>query len=219
MRLWFGMLVVLLLGTRDILAQSDRATITGTVKDASGALVQGARLTATDVNNNLRSTGGTNGAGRFTLLDLPIGQYTLVCTKDGFERYTRSGLHLAISEASEIDIVLTIGSKAEAVMVIGDASQLQTQTSSISTNLDNAAVTELPLNVQGGRNLSAFMFAYVPGVEGNGAMPSDKDFSSHIDGSLSDTKEVMIDGTPRCHRLAAISANRALPWRRCRNFK
>jgi hypothetical protein len=213
------MLVVLLLGTRDILAQSDRATITGTVKDASGALVQGARLTATDVNNNLRSTGGTNGAGRFTLLDLPIGQYTLVCTKDGFERYTRSGLHLAISEASEIDIVLTIGSKAEAVTVIGDASQLQTQTSSISTNLDNAAVTELPLNVQGGRNLSAFMFAYVPGVEGNGANPSDKDFSSHVDGSLSDTKEVMIDGTSAVSQIGGYLSESSPPMEAVQEFQ
>ena len=92
-----------------MLAQSDRATITGTVRDGSGALVAGAQVTATNVNNNLRLLTATNAAGRFTLLNLPIGQYTLVCSKDTFETSRLSGLDLAISEATEIDIVLTVG--------------------------------------------------------------------------------------------------------------
>jgi hypothetical protein len=187
--------MVLLFSARGMPAQSDRATITGTVRDASGAVVVGAQVTATNVNNNLQSDTETNATGHFTLLNLPIGQYALACSKDGFERYRSSGVDLAVSETTEIDMVLTIGSNAAALTVVGVMPQLQTQTSSISTNLSNAAVTELPLNVQGGRNLSAFMFAYVPGVEGSGTNPSDKDFSSHIGGSLSDTKEVMIDGT------------------------
>ena len=219
MRLWFGVLLVLFLGTGEMLAQSDRATITGTVTDVSGALVTSAQLTATNVNNNLRSLATTNAAGRFTLLNLPIGQYTLVCSKDGFEKYQRSGLDLAISEATEIDIGLTIGSNTEAVTVSGDAPQLQTQTSSISTNLGNAAVTELPLNVQGGRNLSAFMFAYVPGVEGIGANSPDKDFSSHIDGSLTNTKEVMIDGTSAVSQIGGYLSESSPPMEAVQEFQ
>ena len=60
------------------------------------------------------------------------------------------------------------------MIVTDDAPQLQTQTSAISANLNNAAITELPLNVQGGRNLASFMFAYVPGVEGVGSTPAEK---------------------------------------------
>lgn len=219
MRLGFGVLLVLFLGTGEMLAQSDRATITGTVTDVSGALVTSAQLTATNVNNNLQSVTTTNAAGRFTLLNLPIGQYTLVCSKDGFEKYQRSGLDLAISEATEIDIGLTIGSNTEAVTVSGDAPQLQTQTSSISTNLGNAAVTELPLNVQGGRNLSAFMFAYVPGVEGIGANSPDKDFSSHIDGSLTSTKEVMIDGTSAVSQIGGYLSESSPPMEAVQEFQ
>jgi len=219
MRLWFGVLLVLLLGAREMLAQSDHATITGTVKDVSGALVAGAEVTATNVNNNLHSTTATNTAGRFSLLNLPIGQYTLLCAKNGFEKYRRSGLSLAIGEATEIDIVLTIGSNTEAITVTGDAPQLQTQTSSISTNLSNAAVTELPLNVQGGRNLSAFMFDYVPGVEGIGVNPADKDFSSHIDGSLTSTKEVMIDGTSAVSQIGGYLSESSPPMEAVQEFQ
>jgi hypothetical protein len=193
--------------------------ITGKVTDTSGALVAGAQVTAINVNNNLQSTTETNAAGRFTLLNLAIGQYTLVCSKDRFERYRRSGLVLAISEATEIDIVLTVGLNTEAVTVIGDVPQLQTQTSAISMNLDNAAVTELPLNVQGGRNLSAFMFDYVPGVEGIGANSPDKDFSSHIDGSLTNTKEVMIDGTSAVSQIGGYLSESSPPMEAVQEFQ
>ncbi len=211
--------MLLLLSSGEMLAQSDHATITGTVRDGSGALIAGAEVTAIDVNNNLQATSATNAGGRFTLLNLPIGQYTLACSKDSFEKYRRSGLNLVIGEATEIDIVMTIGSNTEAVTVTGDAPQLQTQTSSISTNLSNAAVTELPLNVQGGRNLSAFMFAYVPGVEGIGTTPSDEDFSSHINGSLTDTKEVMIDGTSAVSQIGGYLSESSPPMEAVQEFQ
>lgn len=219
MKLGIVVSLVLVFTIGKAFAQSDRAMITGTVTDASGALVAGAQLTATSVNDNIRSTTTTDPAGRFTLLNLPIGRYTLVCLKEGFEKYQRSGLDLVISEATEIDIVLTIGSKTEVLTVVADAPPLQTQTSSISTNLNNAAVTELPLNVQGGRNLSAFMFDYVPGVEGTGANPSDKDFASHINGSLSDTKEVMIDGTSAVSQIGGYLSESSPPMEAVQEFQ
>jgi carboxypeptidase family protein len=219
MKLWFAVFLVWLYTTGEMFAQSDRATISGSVTDVSGALIAGAQVTATNVNDNVQSAATTNPSGRFTLLNLPIGQYTLACSKDGFEKYQRSGLDLAISEATEIDIALIIGSKTDSVTVVGDAPPLQTQTSSISTNLTNEAVTELPLNVQGGRNLSAFMFDYLAGVEGNGANPSDKDFASHVNGSLSDTKEVMIDGTSAVSQIGGYLSESSPPMEAVQEFQ
>jgi hypothetical protein len=212
-------LLVLLFGAGEMLAQSDRATISGTVRDSSGAVVADAQVATLSLNSNFQSSIATNAAGRFAFLNLPIGQYDVACSKDGFRKYRRSALDLAISEAIEIDIVLTIGSNPEALTVTGDASQLQTQTSSISTNLNNAAVTELPLNIQGGRNLSAFMFAYVPGVEGSGTNPADKDFASHIDGSLTNTKEVMIDGTSAVSQIGGYLSESSPPMEAVQEFQ
>lgn len=205
--------------TAEVLAQSDRAMISGIVKDVSGALVVGARVTAADVNTDLESSVVTDAAGRFTLLNLPIGKYSLSCSKEGFERFQQSGLDLAIAEATNLNIVLTVGSRSETVSVVGEAPPLQTQTSSLSTNLNNAAVSELPLNVQGGRNLSAFMFDYVPGVEGNGPNPSDKDFASHINGSLSATKEVMIDGTSAVSQIGGYLSESSPPMEAVQEFQ
>ncbi len=219
MKLRFALFLAFFFSAGEMFAQSDRATISGTVKDVSGALVAGAQLVVTNVNTNLESTTITDASGRFTFLNLAIGHYGITCSKDGFEEYRRVGLDLAISQATDINIVLRIGSKTETMTVVGDTPQLQTQTSSISTNLGNAAVTELPLNVQGGRNLAAFMFDYVPGVEGSGANPSDKDFASHINGSLSDTKEVMIDGTSAVSQIGGYLSESSPPMEAVQEFQ
>jgi len=219
MKLWFALLLVFFFNARRVLAQSDRATISGTVKDVSGALVAGSQVVVTNVNNNLQSSATTNAGGRFALLNLAIGKYTIACSKDGFEKYQHPDLDLATSQEIDLDIALTAGSKGETLTVVGEPPQLQTLTSSISTNLGNTAVTELPLNVQGGRNLAAFMFDYVPGVEGNGPNPSDKDFESHINGSLSDTKEVMIDGTSAVSQIGGYFSESSPPMEAVQEFQ
>jgi Carboxypeptidase regulatory-like domain/TonB dependent receptor len=219
MKLWFALLLVFFFNAWKVLAQSDRATMSGTVKDVSGALVAGAQVVLTNVNNNFQSSTATNATGRFALLNLAIGKYTIICFKNGFEKFQHSDLDLAISQAIDLDIVLTVGSNSETLTVAGEPPQLQTLTSSISTNLGNTAVTELPLNVQGGRNLAAFMFDYVPGVEGSGPNPSDKDFASHINGSLSDTKEVMIDGTSAVSQIGGYLSESSPPMEAVQEFQ
>jgi hypothetical protein len=209
----------LLIVVANVRAQSDRASITGTVKDSSGAMIPGALVTATNVENSLHESAMTNEVGMYTLLNLPIGEYTLTSSMMKFGDYQRTGIHLAITQVDEIDIVMKIGSNTASVTVAGDAPQLQTQTFTISDNLNNKAITELPLNVQGGRNLSAFMFAYVPGVEGVGSNPTSKDFTSHIDGSLSDTKEVMIDGTSAVSQIGGYLSESSPPMEAVQEFQ
>jgi hypothetical protein len=210
----FGFIVfsVLLLTSGNMRAQSDRASITGTVRDASGAVIAGVQVTAASTANSLQENAATNEMGVYSLRNLPIGEYTLACSKVGFGNYQRSGVNLVIRQVAEIDIVLMIGTSTHTVTVTGDVPQLQTQTSSLATNLVNAAFTELPLNVQGGRNLSAFMFAFVPGVEGS-------DYDSHILGSLSKNKEVMIDGTSAVSQIGGYISESSPPMEAVEEFQ
>ncbi len=219
MRIGLTFFSVLLLAAGEILAQSDRASITGTIKDSSGAVISGAEVTVTNAEEDIKASASTNAAGGYTVSNLPIGRYRLECSKDGFKRYARLDINLAISQVAEIDATLVVGAASEAVTITKDASLLQTQTSSISTNLNNAAISELPLNVQGGRNLSAFMFAYVPGVEGSGSTPQDQDYSSHINGSLSQNKEVMIDGTSAVSQIGGYLSESSPPMEAVEEFQ
>jgi len=69
---------------------------------------------------------------------------------------------LLISQVAEVDATLQVGGMSESVEVTSAPPILQTEDSTLSANLNNEAVSELPLNVQGSRNLSNFMFAYLP---------------------------------------------------------
>jgi hypothetical protein len=210
----FGFIVfsVLLFTSGSMRAQSDRASIIGTVRDASGAVIAGVQVTAANAANSLQESVATNEIGVYSLRNLPIGEYTLACSKAEFGNYRRAGINLAINQVAEIDIVLKIGTNTESVTVTGDAPQLQTQTSSLSSNLVNADVTQLPLNVQGGRNLSSYMFAYVPGVEGS-------DYDSHILGGLGKNKEVMIDGTSAVSQIGGYISESSPPMEAVQEFQ
>jgi hypothetical protein len=212
MKFWLTAISMLLFTSGTVRAESGRAAITGTVRDASGAVIEGAEVIAVNSANSLQESAITNEIGVFNLRNLPVGEYTLTCSMVEFANYRHTGINLAINQVAEIDIVLTIGTNTKTVTVTGDAPQLQTQTASISTNLSNDAITELPLNVQGGRNLSSFMFAYVPGVEGT-------DYDSHILGSLSKNKEVMIDGTSAVSQIGGYISESSPPMEAVREFQ
>jgi len=205
-------LLILLFSNGKMYAQSDRASITGTVRDSSGAAITDAVVTATNLDTNLQSTTPTNGVGVYSLLNLPIGTYTVACMREGFAKYEHSEINLAINQVAKLDIELNVGAGRESAAVTADANTLQTQTSSISTNLDHRAVEELPLNVQGGRNLSTFMFDYVPSVEGT-------DFASHIGGGLSRNKEVMIDGTSAVSQIGGYLSESSPPMEAVQEFQ
>src|SRR5208282_2133318 len=204
--------LVLVLFAALLWAQSDLATITGTVKDPSSAVLPGAQILVTNVGTNEVQTTTTDAAGFYRVGDLPIGNYTISFSKKGFKTLDRKGITLLISQVAEINATLPVGGMHETVEVSGAAPILQTADAVVSTNLTNDAVSELPLNVQGSRNLSNFMFAYVPGVEGS-------DYSSHINGSMALTKEVLIDGTSAVSQLGGYISESQPPMEAIQEFQ
>jgi hypothetical protein len=207
-----ALLLLMLVASVMLLAQSDRASITGTVKDTTGAVVTDVVVTLTNIQTNVATSATTNSLGAYSILNLPIGDYKLLASKNGFGKFERSGINLGISQVAEINIRLNVGVASETVIVTEDVPLLQTQTSTISTNLSNEAINELPLNVQGGRNLSNFMFAFVAGVEGS-------DYDSHIGGSLGKTKEVMIDGTSAVAQIGGYISESSPPMEAVEEFQ
>src|SRR5689334_13561868 len=161
------LLLIVLLCRLPVAAQSDRASITGVVQDSSGAVAPGVSVVATNVDTGAQVKTTTNDLGLYNLLNLPIGSYKVAFSKSGFKTFEREGLVLLVSQVAQVDVALQIGTTSEAIVVTANSPILQTQTSGLSTNLTNDAVTDLPLSVEGGRSLSAFMFAFVPGVEGD----------------------------------------------------
>jgi Carboxypeptidase regulatory-like domain len=195
-----------------VLAQSDLATITGTVRDSSQAVLPGVQVQVTNLGTNVMHMSTTDSTGSYRVGGLPIGNYTVTFSKSGFKTLDRRGITLQISQVAQIDPVMQVGGATETVTVTGAAPILQTVDTASSTNLSSQAVIELPLNVQGSRNLSNFIFAYVPGAEGS-------DYSSHIDGSMALTKEVLIDGTSAVSQLGGYISESQPPMEAVQEFE
>jgi Carboxypeptidase regulatory-like domain/TonB dependent receptor len=169
-------------------AQTDRATITGTVSDSTGALIPGVIVIATNVATGIRTNAVTNQTGIYSLLNLPIGRYTVTFTKEGFQKLERTGINLSVRQVADLSVTLPIGETAIAVTVTDEVPQLQTQTSDVGTTMKAPAVIDLPLDVNGGRSLESFAYRLTPSVQGDS-------WQSVIAGGQTFSKEVLIDGT------------------------
>jgi Carboxypeptidase regulatory-like domain len=129
-----------------LFAQSELATLTGTVTDASGAAVANVRLTITNEATNVAAESATNDAGRFVVPGLRPGTYTVTATMPAFRRYVQSGLTLQVNQTARLDIALTVGDVAEQVTVAAEAPLLETETSARGSVIDQRKIVELPLN-------------------------------------------------------------------------
>src|SRR5579871_6691954 len=102
------------------------ATLSGTLKDASGAVVAKANVTLTNTGTNFSRTiaSGPDGAYLFTLV--PIGTYRLTVEQTGFRKYVRDGIVLNVNQNAKLDVALQIGAASQVVEVSGDVTQVDT---------------------------------------------------------------------------------------------
>jgi hypothetical protein len=138
--------VLILLSAAALFAQSELATLTGTITDPTGAVVSAAEITATNEATSLTSTTQTNDAGRYFIPSLRPGVYTVSASLTGFKKHTQAGVILQVNETVRLDIALAVGAVTEEVSVTAAAPLLQTETSDRGAVIDQRKIIELPLN-------------------------------------------------------------------------
>ncbi|HEX2523547.1 MAG TPA: carboxypeptidase-like regulatory domain-containing protein, partial [Terriglobia bacterium] len=92
-----------------LLAQSELATITGTVADATGGIIGNADVIVMNQGTNIASTGRTDENGRYVVRSLKPGLYTMTVSAPGFKKYVNNALTLQVNQTARLDIELTIG--------------------------------------------------------------------------------------------------------------
>ena len=144
----FWTLGLILLSCGLALAQAvNNATIHGTVKDQSGAIVGGAHIKATQVDTGHAQVTVSGADGAFTLPGLPIGgAYSLDVIAQGFAPYKQLGIILTVGSNVEVEVSLGVGTVVQTLQVNADASMVQTQDTSISETIDSKRIVDLPLN-------------------------------------------------------------------------
>ena len=130
-------------------AQLPTATILGTVKDGTGAVVPGASLTARSTETGQTRTAVTAGDGSYRFSALPVGNYEIRVEQSGFQTAVRSGLTLSVGQEAVVNFTLEVGAVTQTIAVTAEAPLVNTTSGSLGTLVDERRVAELPLN---GRN-------------------------------------------------------------------
>ncbi len=154
----FAFLLALLPGRR--MSASVTASISGTVKDATGASIPGATVTATDTGTGISQTRTTNAQGFYSFQELPLGSYVVTVEQKGFKQYQQNGLVLDVNEARTVDAVLQVGQVSEKIEVAADALHVETVSSQMGEVIEGKEMTAVPLVTRSYTDLLALQ----PGV-------------------------------------------------------
>ena len=188
---FFFVAALIVLATTSAAAQANRATITGTATDTTGAVVGGVEITAVSLETNVASKTVSNQDGIYSVPNLPPGTYSVEFKRDGFETLRRPAITLESTQVARIDAALKVGAVGQTVTVTADAPVLQQEDASIGTNMKGSVVTDLPLSIyNGGRFVEDFAVAITPGYS-----PISSPYGAVVNGGQWFTKDYTVDGT------------------------
>src|SRR5579863_502344 len=152
-------LFVLALCLTTAASAQDTATIVGTVTDSSGAVVPGAKVTASNPDRGFVRELKSDSSGEYTAARIPIGSYVLTAEARGFQKLVRSGISLSAGQTQRVDLTMTLGQLTQEVQVLGNVTKVETESATISDVVTSKQIENLALN---GQNIMALEFL-VPG--------------------------------------------------------
>ena len=165
-------------------SQTFRGSINGTVTDTSGAVIPGARITATDTATATVHETVSSGAGEFSFNDLPQSTYTVKIAAAGFSTTEATGVQVKAGTIYTLPVKLSVAQQATTVEVAADALSLDTTTIVQTTVIDGQALQDVPLN---GRDFTQ--------LQGSSVAFTGYNNSGSVNGTRNDQLNYTIDGT------------------------
>jgi len=174
-------------------AQSFRGSLRGVVRDTSGGVVVGAKVTATNDATGFSRDATTVADGGYVVPELPAGNYSVATEATGLKSPVNKAI-VEVGSDTTLDITVAPGSASASVTVTSAAPLIDAVETQLSTDIQNRLVQELPLN---GRDFGKLV-ALVPGVtvEGSGVAGSEKGTGQfNINGNRDRSNNYTLDGT------------------------
>src|SRR5438128_4962308 len=205
-KLCVSLLVLLIIGcmAAELHAQVAGGTISGTVTDSSGRVINNVQVTITNVATGVTREVTTNDEGFYSAPNLLPGTYEAKFSAQGFRTQARSNLELTVGASVGLDQVLGVGSTFETITVTSEAPTVQLASSDISAVVDGTTVRELPLNGRSWTDLATLQ----PGVD---AIHTQPDFAAGTDrGNRGFGQQLTISGArpqQNNYRLDGVSLN------------
>ncbi len=187
-------------------AQKDTGAIEGTVKDESGKVVVGAKVTVTDVDRGNITNTVTNGVGDFTASPLRVGRYKLSVEKAGFKTALAGPVVVEVQEHPTVEITLQVGRVDETVTVTAQSPQLETETSDLGQVVSGLRAITLPLNGRNYAQLALLGAGVVPSEPGS-RVETSYGFSSN--GARALQNNYLLDGVDNNSNLGDVLTGQA----------
>jgi hypothetical protein len=152
-----------LLGGNFAHAQQITGAIAGTVMDPAGAVVPNASVQVTNTGTGFSRAATSDNAGAFLIQYLPVGNYTVDVTAQGFKKFVQQNVIIAVDVTQPLNVTLGVGAATETVTVTDTPAVINTATSEIGRTISPQEMNNFPLTT---RNAYAAM-STVPGVQSN----------------------------------------------------
>lgn len=152
------LLTVLL--ARNVYAQVEKATLSGTVTDSTGGVIVDAKIEAKNVNTGITYSAASDAQGRYTLPEMQVGTYQVSSQKVGFQEMVQTGVVLSVGARPILDFKMSVGASEQVVQVEGEASRVDTETAAVGQLISPNQMENLPIN---GRNFASLL-TLAPGV-------------------------------------------------------
>jgi outer membrane receptor protein involved in Fe transport len=153
--------------------------IRGNVKDPSGAIVQGATVTASQTGTSSVRAAATTDDGSFDIPELPIGGYSVTAEAQGFKKYVAKDVVVSIGHVNVVAIVLQVGGSSDTITVEANAAQVETTSTQVGAVMTDTAIRQLPLSTRNTYQLLQLQ----PGVQSQ--LGADLFFGSDSPGAVS----------------------------------
>jgi Carboxypeptidase regulatory-like domain/TonB dependent receptor len=209
--LLFSVLILSFLYPLWVFAQSDGATVSGRITDESDAVIQGAKVVATNASQGQTFATLSNEEGIYVLTGLRPGDYQISIEKDGFRKVQLTGLTLEVQDAVSRNFILQIGSATESVAVASGTDELSVSPS-VSTMVNQKFVENMPLNGRSFQSLLALTPGYVIAVP-SGAAGGFAPGQFSVNGQRANANYFMVDGVSANFYVGGLgqSAGGAIP--------
>jgi len=167
------------------------ASLGGTVRDPSGAVVPEATVRVINTGTQVVTTESTDQKGHFLAPSLPPGQYSVVIEAKGFKKFQQTGITLDVNQTVSLDFTLEVGASTQTVQVTAEAPMLDTSDAEIGQVITSKNILNLPLNQRNPYSLILLS----PGVTGS-IGNSFTGLQINVNGGRSGTTDVLLDGVP-----------------------
>jgi len=166
-RTWLLIALITLATSMSATAQSmaGLGAISGTVKDASGAVVPGAKVVVSNPNNGIRRTLETNEAGLFAAPSpSPAPGYEISAAKEGFAAWEQKNIQVQVGQNVSINITMDVKAQVQEISITDTTPLVDAQKTGVSQVVNDAQIQGLPIN---GRRVDTFVLL-TPGVTNDG---------------------------------------------------